>query len=80
MLTSFDPAQSCAIGNLSLAGVDPHKLADHLWTRHRIFVTPIKHDEFTGIRVTPNIYTTVHEIDTFSRAIDTVLDKGIVAS
>ena len=80
VLTSFDPAQSCAIGNLSLAGVDPYKLADHLWTRHRIFVTPIKHDEFQGIRVTPNVYTTVNEIDTFSQAIDAALDKGIVAS
>ena len=80
VLTSFDPAQACAIGNVSLDGVDPEKLASHLWTRHRIFVTPIKHDEFQGIRVTPNLYTTLNEIDTFSRAVEEVLAKGIPAT
>ena len=77
VLTSFDPEQACAIGNVSLDGVDPEKLAAHLWTRHRIFVTPIKHDEFQGIRVTPNLYTTLNEIDTFSRALADVSAKGI---
>jgi isopenicillin-N epimerase len=77
VLTSFDPEQACAIGNVSLDGVDHEKLAAHLWTRHRIFVTPIKHDEFHGIRVTPNLYTTLNEIDTFSRALGDVIAKGI---
>jgi selenocysteine lyase/cysteine desulfurase len=77
VLTSFDPAQACAIGNVSLDGVDPEKLASHLWTRHRIFVTAIKHDEFQGIRVTPNLYTTLNEIDTFSRALEHVIATGI---
>jgi selenocysteine lyase/cysteine desulfurase len=80
LLTSFDPAQSCAIGNLSVAGIDPGKLAAHLWSRQRIFVTPIKHEEFDGIRVTPNLYTTLNEIDTFSQAIDDVLARGITTS
>ena len=80
ILTSFDPAQSCAIGNLSLMGIDPHKLAAHMWARHRIFVTPIKHEEFDGLRVTPNLYTTLNEIDTFSQAVEEVLAKGIGAS
>ena len=48
--------------------------------RHRIFVTPIKHEEFEGIRVTPNLYTTLNEIDTFSQAIDEVLARGIPTS
>jgi hypothetical protein len=50
-----------------LTGVDAGKLAAHLWARERIFVTPIKHEEFEGIRVTPNLYTTLNEIDTFSQ-------------
>jgi selenocysteine lyase/cysteine desulfurase len=77
VLTSFDPAQACAIGNISLTGLDPAKIAEHLWTTDRIFVTPIKHDEFEGIRVTPNVYTTVGEIDTFGDAVARVLDKGL---
>ena len=42
-------------------------------------MTPIKHEEFEGIRVTPNLYTTLNEIDTFSQALDDVLAKGITA-
>jgi len=77
VLTSFDPAQACGIGNLSPVGLDPHKVADHLWTTRRIFVTPIKHEEFGGLRVTPNVFTRLEEIDTFSAAMEKVIEKGI---
>jgi selenocysteine lyase/cysteine desulfurase len=77
VLTSFDPAQACAIGNISLTGLDSAKVADHLWATDRIFVTPIKHAEFEGIRVTPNVYTTIGEIDAFADAIERVLEKGL---
>jgi selenocysteine lyase/cysteine desulfurase len=77
VLTSFDPAQACAIGNISLTGLDPAKVVDHLWTTDRIFVTPIKHEEFQGIRVTPNVYTTIGEIDAFADAVERVLEKGL---
>jgi isopenicillin-N epimerase len=33
---------------------------------HRIIVTPIMHDEYRGIRVTPNVYTTLTEVDAFA--------------
>ena len=73
MLTSFDPAQGCAIGLLSLEGHDPEKVTAHLWNRHRIIVTAIRHPEFQGLRITPNLYTTLGEIDTFVSAIDDVV-------
>ena len=77
VLTSFDPAQGCAIGLLSLAGHDPEKVTAHLWARQRIIVTPIKHAEFQGLRITPNLYTTLGEIDSFVGAIDDVLKHGV---
>ena len=49
----------------------------HLWDRQRIIVTPIKHAEFQGLRITPNLYTTLGEIDAFVGAIDDVLKNGI---
>jgi isopenicillin-N epimerase len=76
VLTSFDAAQACAIGLVSLRDLDPEAIAAHLWARHRIFVTPIKHAEFHGIRVTPNVYTTLAEIDTFAEALERVAEKG----
>ena len=77
MLTSFDPAQACGIGNLSLTGLDAQKVAAHLWAKHRIFVTPIKHDEFEGLRITPNLFTTLEELDSLTAAIDKVIEKGL---
>jgi selenocysteine lyase/cysteine desulfurase len=77
VLTSFDPAQGCAIGLLALGALDPEKVTSHLWARHRIIVTPIKHAEFQGLRVTPNLYTTLGEIDTFVAAIEDVLKNGV---
>ncbi len=77
MLTSFDPAQGCAIGLLSLAGLDPEKVTAHLWARQRIIVTPIKHAEFQGLRITPNLYTTLGEVDGFVAAIGEVLKHGV---
>jgi selenocysteine lyase/cysteine desulfurase len=77
VLTSFDPTQACGLGNLSLAGLPSQKVAPHLWAKHRIWVTPITHAEFDGIRITPNVFTTLEEIDTFCSAIDAVIEKGI---
>ena len=76
VLTSFDPAQGCAIGLLSLGELDPEKVTAHLWNRYRIIVTPIRHAEFQGLRITPNLYTTLGEIDGFVTAIEEVLKKG----
>jgi len=73
ILTSFDPSQSWGLANVSLEGMDPSKVYDHLWGRYRIIIAPIKHAEYQGLRVTPNIYTTLDEIDTFSAAIEGLL-------
>jgi isopenicillin-N epimerase len=73
VLTPYDPRQSCGLANVSFEGVDPRKLGEHLFQRHRIIVTPIVHEEFSGIRVTPNVYTTLSEIDTFCDAVEKFL-------
>ena len=77
--TSFDPAMGCAIGNIGLAGVHPEKLAEHLWNRRRIIVTPILHDEFQGLRITPNVYTTLGEVDVFAEEMEKVIARGLPA-
>lgn len=73
VLTPYDPRQSCGLANVSFGGVDPRKLGEHLFQHHRIIVTPIVHEEFSGIRVTPNVYTTLSEIDTFCDAVEKFL-------
>jgi isopenicillin-N epimerase len=69
----------CAIGNVGVEGVDMKKLADHLWTRRRIIVVPILHEEYQGLRVTPNLYNTLEEVDIFAEEMETVVAKGLPA-
>ncbi len=76
--TSFDPAQSGGLANVGVAGVDVGKLTEFLWTKHRIIVTPIRRDDYQGIRVTPNVYTTLGEVDTFAQILEEVARKGAV--
>lgn len=75
--TSFDDAQSCAIANFKIEGVDPVKLGGHLMARHKIFTTPIVHEEFTGVRITPNVYTTLWELDRFCGVIAEIARNGL---
>jgi isopenicillin-N epimerase len=79
LLTPYDPAQSCALANFSVEGIDPVKLGGFLWDKYRINCTPIVHAEFSGIRITPNVYTTVREIDIFCEAVEKVIRSGLPA-
>src|SRR6187549_1513049 len=75
--TSFDPKQSCAIANFKIDGVDPVQIGGYLMSKYKIFTTPIVHDEFTGVRITPNVYTTLWELDRFSNVVADIAKKGL---
>lgn len=75
--TSRDPRYACGIANIQLEGIDSGKLSSFLWREHRMLVTPIKHDEFEGIRVTPNVYTTLRELDQFADVMREVTKEGL---
>ena len=75
--TSRDPRYACGIANVEIEGMDSGKLVSHLWRNHRILATPIKHEEFEGMRVTPNVYTTLRELDQFVDAMKTVIKNGL---
>ena len=77
--TSFDPSQSCAIANVQIEGINPEAVASYLFAKHRIFTTPIIHDEFQGIRITPNVYTTLGELDRFCELMEMIARKGLPA-
>jgi selenocysteine lyase/cysteine desulfurase len=79
ILTPYDAAQSCGLASVAIEGLDPNKLVQYLWDKHRIIVTPIVHKEFSCVRVTPNVYTTLSEIDRFSDVMEEVIRKGLPA-
>lgn len=75
--TSFDPSMSCGLANIGLEGVEPGAIASHMWNTRRIIVTPIGHEACTGLRVTPNVYTTLDEVDAFIEAFEDVVKNGL---
>jgi selenocysteine lyase/cysteine desulfurase len=79
ILTPYDPAQSCGLASVAVEGLDVSKLVAFLWDKHRILVTPIVHKEFSCVRVTPNVYTTLAEVDRFSDVMEDVIRKGLPA-
>ncbi len=77
VLTELGPQKAGAIAMISVEGLDPEKLGGWLMTHYKIVNTPIVHPEFSGIRITPSIYTTPDEIDTFVDAVTTAIRRGI---
>jgi selenocysteine lyase/cysteine desulfurase len=77
VLTELGPQKAGAIALISVDGLDPVKLGGWMMANYRIVNTPIVHPEFSGIRITPSIYTTPDEIDTFVGAVSTAIRRGI---
>jgi selenocysteine lyase/cysteine desulfurase len=69
-LHSEDPAQSCGIGFLAFNGVDAGKIRETLLSKYNIITAYVPHEEYTGLRITPHIYSTLHDIDAFSAAVE----------
>ncbi|HTM48298.1 MAG TPA: aminotransferase class V-fold PLP-dependent enzyme [Bryobacteraceae bacterium] len=79
ILHSEDPEQSCAIGFISVAGFEATKLAAHLWNKYRVWtVAIVTPGEYEGLRITPNVYTTLEEVDTFAWAMEEVIKAGSI--
>jgi selenocysteine lyase/cysteine desulfurase len=76
ILHSADPAQSCGIGFLAFNGVDAGKMRETLWNKYAIVTAYMPHEEFSGLRVTANVYSTLRDIDTFSAAVETEVKNG----
>jgi selenocysteine lyase/cysteine desulfurase len=77
MLAGVGPGVGGAIGTVAVDGLDMGKVGGWLLSRHHIVTTPIVHEEFNGLRVTPNVYTTLDEIDLFADRMLEALTKGV---
>lgn len=77
--TSLKPGFACGIATVEIEGVEPGALNAWFWEKHRILTTPIVHQEFRGIRVSPSVYTTLQELDRFCDAMERVIQHGLPA-
>jgi selenocysteine lyase/cysteine desulfurase len=78
--TSRDPRFSCGIATVQIEGVDTIDLVRHLRRTHQIITTPITHAQFEGVRISPNVFTTLEELDRFSDAMQRVVRHGLPQS
>ena len=67
--TPKDPLRSCAIANVGVAGIEPGDLAKTLLERYKVWTVAIDRANVHGVRITPHLYTTTTELDTFVRAL-----------
>ena len=67
--TPTDDKRSCGIANVGIAGMTPADLAKRLMEEHKIFTVAIDTANVHGCRITPNVYTTVEELDAFVAAL-----------
>ena len=70
--TPAEASRSCGIANVGIEGILPADLAKRLMTEHKVFTVAIDYANVRGCRITPNLYTTTQELDSFVLALKTL--------
>jgi selenocysteine lyase/cysteine desulfurase len=70
--TPADNNRSCGIANVGIEGINPGDLAKRLLKEHKVFTVAIDYANVHGCRITPNLYTTTEELDSFILALKTL--------
>jgi selenocysteine lyase/cysteine desulfurase len=77
ILTPLDSPDGAGICLVTIDGLKANDIVGWLHDKHQIVTTPINHPEFSGVRVTPNVYTTLDEIDRFRELMTGALRSGL---
>jgi isopenicillin-N epimerase len=79
-----EPAQAWGVAAVYIDGIDVRDLAKFLMDKYRIIVVPLVGGappnsvfDYQAIRVSPNVYTTLEEVDTFVVAMEDALKGGV---
>lgn len=67
--TAFTEGQYGAIANIRIDGLTPQELQRALFRDYRLFTVAIDHPDVQGVRVSPNIYTRLTDLDLLVEAI-----------
>ncbi len=67
--TPVEPLRSCGIANVGIAGLKPKDMAKILLEKYQIWTVGIDNPPVQGCRITPNVYTTLEELDAFVMAL-----------
>src|SRR5205807_1730263 len=82
--SSLEPGQTWGLATVGIDGVDARALAQYLMDKYQIVTVglvggqpPAQVYDYQGLRVTPNIYTTLKEYDTFIATMQVSLKNGL---
>ena len=67
--TSLHPKWACAIGNIAIEGRKPGELDSFLLDKFKVHTVAISWENINGVRVTPNVYTTLKNLDVLVEGI-----------
>ncbi len=67
--TPKEAHRSCGIANVGIEGIHPHDMAKRLMDDYNIWTVAINQPPVVGCRITPNVYTTLEELDVFVAAL-----------
>lgn len=77
LYTPLEKGRSCAIANFGLKGWQPGQLANALFEQHSIFTVGFDNEVVQGVRVTPQFYNTLADLDALVAAIRVLHDAGL---
>ncbi|MDH7511339.1 MAG: aminotransferase class V-fold PLP-dependent enzyme [Clostridiales bacterium] len=79
-----DPPQAWGVAAVNIEGIDVRALAKFLRQKYRIIAVPLVGGappnqvfDYQALRISPNIYTTLEEIDTFIEAMEDAVKNGV---
>jgi len=75
--TSLDRTQSCALTTVGIEGIKTSDLHSWLFQQKGIYTTTIVNEFIDGLRITPNVYATVGEVDRLANALLQACREGI---
>ena len=67
--TPVESHRACGIANVGIRGIKPKDLEKRLMNEYNIFTVAIDYANVKGCRITPNVFTTTEELDTFVNAL-----------
>ena len=68
--TSLKKEFGCAIGLVSVEGKKPSELDSYLWENFKIHSVGIVWENISGVRITPNVYTSTKNLDRLVEGIE----------
>jgi isopenicillin-N epimerase len=82
-----EPPQCWGVAAVAIEGIDVRQLARFLMDKYRIVAVPLVGGappnsvfDYQALRVSPNVYTTLEEIDTFVEAMEEAMKSGVPES